>query len=138
LDENVSGRLGDAIRAFGYDVLTTDALGRKGASDVDQLSFAALSRRLLITHDAGHFELLHEAWHRWSRDWGVASEQRHGGILLLPDPGVLAIASAAHAIDELLRAKPALSRRLLVLTRSTVWQELTPQDAQAATRDHRS
>jgi hypothetical protein len=124
LDENVSGRLGQALRDFGHDVLTTAASGRKGASDVDQLSFAARTNRILVTLDTGHFELLHEAWHRWSHDWGVAAERRHAGILLLPDSGILAIAVAARAIEDLLQLRADLRRRLFVLSRRAAWREL--------------
>lgn len=128
LDENVSGRLGDTLRAFGHDVWVTDRVDRKGASDIDQLSFAAEHRRLLKTHDthdAGHFELLHEARHRWSRDWEVIDAVRHAGILLLPDPGFLAIADAARAVDALLRSGTRFGNRLLALTPRLDWREIT-------------
>lgn len=109
LDENVSGRLGEMLRTFGHDVFTTDDLGRKGSTDGDQFSFTAHAGRVFVTHDAGDFELLHEAWRRWSHDWGVTEGAVHAGILLLllPDPGILPLAD-----------------RLLALTRRSGWREI--------------
>jgi hypothetical protein len=124
LDENVSGQLDHALRASGYDVWMTDRLGRKGASDVDQLSFASANRWIVVTYDVRHFELLHEAWHRWSHDWGVADSALHAGILLLPDPGFFPIVDAARAVDALLQIYPAIDNRLFVLTPRSGWQEI--------------
>lgn len=124
LDENVSGRLGTALESLGHDVVTTAELGRKGASDVSQLSFAARTRRVLITHDTGHFEMLHEAWLSWSREWQVADRVRHPGLLFLPDPGILHIADAARLVNELLATGATLVNRLWAWKPTTGWQEI--------------
>lgn len=36
----------------------------------------------LLTHNARDFTLLHHAWRRWPRDWGI--RPLHAGILILP------------------------------------------------------
>jgi hypothetical protein len=36
----------------------------------------------VLTHDIDDFELLHDAWVRWSTEWGI--ERHHAGILILP------------------------------------------------------
>ena len=125
LDENVSERLAEELRRLGYDVATTAALGRKGATDVSQLSFAARMRRVLITYDTGHYEMLHEAWRMWSVDWSVADRAHHAGILLLPDPGVLPTIEAARVIGELLARACALGNRLFVWEVASGWHEIT-------------
>jgi len=128
LDENVSERLADALRVLGHAVATTVELGRKGATDVDQLSFAARSRRVFVTYNAGHFEMLHEAWRTWSTDWSVADRVHHAGILLVPDPGVLPNADAARVIHELLSRTDDVRNRLFAWDVALGWQELLAEE----------
>ena len=125
LDENVSEALATSLHAFGYDAITTAGLGRKGASDVSQLSFAAWTRRVLITYDFGHYAMLHEAWQTWAQDWGVSDRVRHPGILILPDPGLLPVADAARVVDELLTDTGTVENRLFQWKVSTGWHAIT-------------
>jgi predicted nuclease of predicted toxin-antitoxin system len=126
LDENVSAVLAALLRALGHDVVTTAELGHKGASNVRLLSFAARSRRILISHDTGHFAMLHEAWQTWAEDWGVGASARHPGILLVPDSGVLPVAEAARVAHELVNATTSVENQLLVWTRAKGWREISP------------
>ena len=125
LDENVSESLAPALQSLGHDAVTTTELGRKGATDVSQLSFAARMRRVLITYDTGHYEMLHEAWRTWSADWSVADRAHHAGILLLPDLGVLPTIEAARVIGELLARACTLGNRLFVWEVASGWHEIT-------------
>lgn len=68
LDEDVTERPSDPLAALGCDVVSTKAVGRKGSKDFDQLLYAAVERRLLITFNAADFRPLHGAWLSWSRD----------------------------------------------------------------------
>lgn len=125
LDENVSERLAAGLNTLGHDAVTTAELGRKGATDVSQLSYAARERRILITYDTDHFEMLYEAWRTLSRDWGVQDRSRHAGILRLPDPGILPIADAARAVIDLLMRIDSVENRLFVWLTTSGWQEFT-------------
>ena len=124
LDENVSERLAETLRGVGYDVATTAELGRKGATDVSQLSFAARSRRVLVSYNVRHFEMLHEAWRTRSADWNVVGRARHAGILLVPDPGVLSNASTTHVIHQLLSGSAEIENRLFAWDVQLGWQEI--------------
>jgi hypothetical protein len=57
-DEDVSARLAESISARGFDLLTTTAAGRLGASDLVQLQFASNQDRVLTTHNRRDFEVL--------------------------------------------------------------------------------
>lgn len=61
LDEDVTEKLVGPLVAIGYDAVSTKDVGRKGSKDFDQLLFAAVERRLLITFNAADFRLLHGA-----------------------------------------------------------------------------
>ncbi|MHB8578061.1 MAG: DUF5615 family PIN-like protein [Dehalococcoidia bacterium] len=90
-DHNVSRHLAAPLIAAGLAVLTARDAGRDYADDDEHLLFATSERRVLISHNARDFTLLHGAWHRWSRAWGVREE--HAGIVLLPQPRSLDYAS---------------------------------------------
>ena len=124
LDENVSEALLAALIALGFNAVSTAQLGGKRATDVSQLLFAARDGRVPITYDTDHFEILHEAWRSFAREWGVHQLARHPGILGLPDPGLLAVSDAARIVDELFRSGEAVENRLLVRRRFTGWREI--------------
>ena len=52
LDENVSPDVGRALRRHGVDVTTTVEAGLRSAGDLEQLSYAIDSVRVVVTHDA--------------------------------------------------------------------------------------
>ncbi|MDQ6909148.1 MAG: DUF5615 family PIN-like protein [Chloroflexota bacterium] len=46
----------------GHHVVTTDEEGSKGAPDARQLLYAAARGWTLLTNNADHYRLLHDAW----------------------------------------------------------------------------
>jgi predicted nuclease of predicted toxin-antitoxin system len=74
LDENVPEAIGAAMRLRGYDVTTVRDAERKGVSDLDQLRYASLQKRVLITFNVADFVKLHEEF--------LSSGHKHSGILL--------------------------------------------------------
>lgn len=56
LDEDVSVRIADLIRARGLSALTTLDMNNLGKSDADQLEFAAVQKRVFLTHNRIDFE----------------------------------------------------------------------------------
>ncbi len=82
LDNCVAKQVARLLIQAGYSVVTAAELGLKRAPDGRQLLEAAQQSRVLISHNADHFTALHDAWHLWSRSWGVSA--LHAGILLIP------------------------------------------------------
>ena len=58
LDEDVSVRLADLLRARGFVVNTTLDAGNLGRSDREQLEYAAERKLSLLTHNRADFEAL--------------------------------------------------------------------------------
>ena len=65
------------LRARGVDVLTTIEANQCGATDRDQLAFAAGQRRTIYAFNVGDFARLH----RENLQEGID----HSGIIVLPD-----------------------------------------------------
>jgi len=82
LDQHVSYQIAALLRAAGHDVETAYEVGLAAADDDVHLFHAAQERRMLLTHNAADFLLLHKAWLRWSRGWGYFA--LHGGIIACP------------------------------------------------------
>lgn len=83
LDNDVTRYLKPELEARGHTtVLTREVPGMATASDGHQLMFAARSGAVIVTHNKKDFELLHDAWRRWSVEWNVVRE--HAGILIVP------------------------------------------------------
>ena len=82
LDENVDPEIARRLRADGYDIVTTQQAGRKGAADEDQLAYAASQDRVLFTHDIQDFGSIAIRWSIERRD--------HAGIY---------IADGAHRLE---------------------------------------
>ena len=74
LDENVPEAIAAAVRLRGYDAVTAKDAEKKAASDLDQLRYATLQKRLLFTFNVADFVKLHEEF--------AATGRHHGGILL--------------------------------------------------------
>jgi hypothetical protein len=101
LDENVAADVGVILESQGHDglsIVSAPALRRIGDYDVRRI--AAREGRMLVTHNAGDFTLLHRAWRRWSGDGGVTVS--HAGILVLLHKLRVAPAEIASHIGELL------------------------------------
>ena len=81
-DHNVAVGIAHLLRAEGHNVVTARDLGLDHARDDEHLLVAAQQARIFISHNRADFELLHHAWHHWSRAWGVTVP--HAGILIMP------------------------------------------------------
>ena len=100
LDEHVDRAVAEGLRQRGVDVTTTVEAGLAGASDENQLAFAAADGRVFVTRDR-HFLVLHSEgvahagiafWHSRRRNvgqlvldlvllWRAASgEEMHGRV----------------------------------------------------------
>jgi uncharacterized protein with PIN domain len=76
LDECVDQRLAAALRALGYDVLTVQDAHRESEEDEDQLLYATIQGRMLLSHNQLDFRRWHATFER--AGWP------HGGIILIP------------------------------------------------------
>ncbi len=77
-DEDVHILVATIGRQRGLDVMHTQEYGRKGASDVDQLKFAAQEGRMLITVNCSDFEPI---------TVGLMQDgSPHAGVLCIPAP----------------------------------------------------
>ncbi|HEX5506266.1 MAG TPA: DUF5615 family PIN-like protein [Thermomicrobiales bacterium] len=104
LDHNVSMALTALLRAAGHDTVTAGDLGLQRADDDVHLAEAAEAGRIFVTHNRTDFVLLHRAWHRWSRRWGV--HRPHAGILVIPQAPHLQPAQAAVEVEGIVRQAP--------------------------------
>ncbi len=73
-DENVPEAIAAAVRLRGYDVTTVRDAERKAASDLDQLRYASLQKRVLFTFNVADFVKLHDEL--------MTAGRHHSGILL--------------------------------------------------------
>lgn len=62
LDEDVSVEIGHNLRTRGFDVLSTREAARLSREDVDQLSFAVMQGRAVLTHNREDFEIQHQQY----------------------------------------------------------------------------
>jgi len=119
VDEDLSPRLAARLRERGHDAVATQDAGRKGASDDDQLLFAAQQRRTLVALNGRDFVLLHDAWLRWSAAWQVSHETGiHAGILVL-EPAL--VGDLTDTVDAHLASSPLLTNQMHRRVRG-VWQ----------------
>jgi hypothetical protein len=95
----------------------------KGATDVRQLLYAVRERRIVVSHESGHFRMLHEAWVSFAREWGVRPPAQHPGILVIPTPPRLEFADAARVLVDVLARPEPIENRLLAWRRADGWVE---------------
>jgi Domain of unknown function (DUF5615) len=74
LNEDVDVLLAQLVRAGGFSAVTTQEAGRLGATDEQQLIYAASQHWALLTHNRADFESLHQAY--------VVSSREHSGIII--------------------------------------------------------
>ena len=74
LDEHIQAALGEALRARGVDILTTQEAGNIGIEDVEQLLFATQDNRCLLSYNKRHYAKIHSAW--------ISLAKPHTGIIL--------------------------------------------------------
>jgi len=70
LDHNVRALVADLLRAGGHDAATAQELGYTRIGDDDLLLRAAERGLTVVTQNVADFELLHDAWRRWTQAWG--------------------------------------------------------------------
>lgn len=107
VDHCVPISLAALLRTHNYLARAARDEGLAGATDDEHLLFAAQNGCTLVTFNRKDFELLHSAWQRWSRVWGVSA--RHSGIIILdtaPDDQL------AQELDKFVRARPQLENEL--------------------------
>ena len=73
-----------AIRARGYDIVTTLEVARTGMPDTDKLAYAAVNDRTLITFNARDFGPLHRDYliNGKSQSGIIVSKQLETGVLV--------------------------------------------------------
>ena len=74
LDEDVDVLVAELLRAYGYVATTAHEAENLGATDTEQLEFAASHQWALLTHNRVHFEQLAEQY--------FSSGQQHSGIII--------------------------------------------------------
>ena len=125
LDENMSKWLIPSLAKLNHDVTSVDREQQKGASDTILLRDAVRQGRVVITHNSGHFELLHEARRAWSAEWNVADIARQAGILVLRPTKEIDAMTLAEVIDRPLRDVQRTENRLLRWNIREAWHEVT-------------
>ncbi|MBI4312975.1 MAG: DUF5615 family PIN-like protein [Chloroflexi bacterium] len=96
MDEDSLARvLVKSLRAQGIDVVTAAEAGKLGASDDEQLVYAASQKRALCTANVHDFARLHDQWMEQGR--------HHAGILLVRQRMPLTV--RLHALLRLLAAQ---------------------------------
>lgn len=121
-DADIPVRLGVLVGSGGHDVLRAYHAGVAHAGDDEALVTAARLGRILITHNAGHFALLHSAWLRWPAAWGLPAPPQHPGILTLPQMPAIDYPQVVQAIDQLVTRRPLLINELHAW-RGTHWEQ---------------
>ena len=76
LDEDISPKVADILRKSGIDVLSAHETGMLGASDVEQLSYAAAEGRALVTRNRDDFITLTVQF--------FEDLKQHKGLIIVP------------------------------------------------------
>ena len=76
LDEDISPKVADILRKSGMDVLSAHETGMLGASDVEQLSYAAAEGRALVTRNRNDFITLTVQF--------FEALKQHKGLIIVP------------------------------------------------------
>ena len=74
LDEDVHTFIAQALRLRGWEALTTQEVGRRGADDRDQISFATAQGYAILTYNSSDYPRLHYEI--------VTGGRTHAGIIL--------------------------------------------------------
>jgi hypothetical protein len=84
LDQDVGRRLKEQLNLrYADDVARTATdLGLQRASEGHHLIEAAKANRIFVTSNVRDFITIHDAWIRWSAEWGI--QRSHAGILIIP------------------------------------------------------
>ena len=60
-DEDMYGTIAKALRARGYDAVSTPESGNLGKTDAEQFQYAASQQRTIVTFNVSDFVRLHQA-----------------------------------------------------------------------------
>ena len=72
LDEDVDVLITDLLKAYGFSALTTRDADQIQNSDADQLAYAAMQQKALLTHNRVHFEVLAKSYFEKNKThWGI-------------------------------------------------------------------
>ena len=120
-DHGVSEQMAALLDRKGHDILSTQDRGQTRASDDQQLLTAYQLGRILVTHNAGDFRLVHYAWRLWPGALGLEWPP-HPGILVIPQPPELSIERAAEELDKFVRSGRRIVNELYRLRVPGGWQ----------------
>jgi len=111
LDENLSPRVAERLRARGVDATSAHDVGNKGLDDRSQLGYAVREGRAIVSKDIADFVALAEE--------AVAANAHHAGIVLVPTAFRRSEVDAlASAIEAIARSFPdGIAASVLVVTR---------------------
>lgn len=105
-DEDVSMLVATLLRGKGFNVTTAHSEGMLGASDSEQLAYAASVERCLLTHNRVDFERLHLKY--------IADGQQHSGIIIVPQKTPHEIAQRVGILLDALTADEIANQLLYV------------------------
>lgn len=115
LDENISRDVLTDLSRRGHDVVEGRTIAGVSASDHVHLATSARLRRMLITSNERDFRLLHHAWKDWFAEWTQPPFPEHAGIVVIPQPPVLASIDASQMIaDDLANVSGSVTNRLII------------------------
>lgn len=100
LDEDVHLVLAEALRKRGYDAIHIQERQRKGRSDEEQLQFAVLQNRCIVSFNIADFVKLHNLY--------VQTERQHWGIIVSQQ---LSIGDVLRRLLVILQANTANSMK---------------------------
>lgn len=109
LDEDVSHHIGALLEIAGHTIYTTYQQRRVETWDGDQLLYAAANGWTIVSHNRRDFELLHDAWLRWTDAWNVSNH--HPGILIISQR--ISHHDNAAVIESLLSVGPNRENQML-------------------------
>ena len=114
LNEQINPMVAAELRKKGYDVVTANDLGTRGASDPEQFATAAAEQRALVTYNIADFHALFMD----SAQKGLS----HWGIIFISEKTISqrSVGPLVHALQHLLNDFPtddALLHQALYLTK---------------------
>jgi hypothetical protein len=102
LDEDVPFEQMYSLKTIGHVVAAARRVFPGGARvpDSKHLDYAVSHDSTVVTHNGADFQLLHDAWRRWTTRWRIA--QLHGGIINIPhaDHVGVSIGELAQAVHD--------------------------------------
>ena len=118
LDHGINRHITPVLQHAGHDVVTARSRGLQRAGDDEHLLVATRADRILVTHDQD-FITLHNAWRRWSAEWGVSA--LHPGILIVAQPPVAPALYGAQELAAFLAMGHVLTNELYRWTPDRGW-----------------